>query len=53
MIQAIKGTYYFRIVTQSFNPEIIEQIAELGHEIGYHYEDFVLAVKSSGFKVSS
>ena len=32
----IKGSYYFRIVPQSFNP----QIAELGHEIGYHYEDY-------------
>lgn len=35
----IQGTYYFRIVPNSFNPRIIEQIARLGHEIGYHYED--------------
>ncbi len=34
----IKGTYYFRIVPQSFNPTIIKEIASLGHEIGYHYE---------------
>jgi hypothetical protein len=36
--KGIQGTYYFRIVPQSFNKEIIFQIADLGHEIGYHYE---------------
>ena len=35
----IKGSYYFRIVPQSNKPHIIKQIADLGHEIGYHYED--------------
>jgi hypothetical protein len=39
----ITGTYYFRIVKQSFNREIIKNIAALGHEIGYHYEDLALA----------
>lgn len=39
----IHGTYYFRIVSQSFDPVIIEKIAALGHEIGYHYEDIDLA----------
>lgn len=34
----IRGTYYFRIVTQSWDEEIIRKIAEMGHEIGYHYE---------------
>ena len=38
----IRATYYFRIVPESFNPRIIEQIAGLRHEVGYHYEDFVL-----------
>jgi len=33
------ASYYFRIVKQSFNPAIIEKIAKLGHEIGYHYEE--------------
>lgn len=42
----IKGSYYFRIVPESFHPEIIEEIAKLGHEIGYHYETFDEAVKS-------
>ena len=41
----IQGSYYFRIVPESFNPKIIEQIAELGHEIGYHYETFDIAAK--------
>jgi hypothetical protein len=35
----IKGVYYFRIVKQSNQPEIIKAIAALGHEVGYHYED--------------
>ncbi|PID27542.1 MAG: hypothetical protein CSB55_08685 [Candidatus Cloacimonadota bacterium] len=39
----IKATYYFRIVNESFNPEIIVKIADLGHEIGYHYEDLSLS----------
>jgi len=34
----IKGVYYFRAVTESWNEEIIKKIAEMGHEIGYHYE---------------
>jgi hypothetical protein len=38
----VKGTYYFRIVKESFHPQIIEKIARLGHEIGYHYEDVAL-----------
>jgi hypothetical protein len=39
----IHGTYYFRIVRQSFDTKIIKKIAALGHEIGYHYEDLALA----------
>jgi hypothetical protein len=38
----IRASYYFRIVPQSDKPHIIKQIAELGHEIGYHYEDLSL-----------
>lgn len=38
----IKGTYYFRIVPQSWNKDIIKSISSLGHEIGYHYEDLSL-----------
>lgn len=35
----IRGTYYFRIVPDSFDEQIIREIATLGHEIGYHYEE--------------
>lgn len=38
----IHATYFFRIVKQSNVPEVIRQIAALGHEIGYHYEDLAL-----------
>ena len=39
----IVGTYYFRIVRESFNTEIMKKIVSRGHEIGYHYEDLALA----------
>lgn len=35
----IKATYYFRISPNPDNKHIIEKIAKLGHEIGYHYDD--------------
>lgn len=35
----IVASYYFRVVEQSNKPEFIREIAALGHEIGYHYED--------------
>lgn len=34
----IASTYYFRI-PNTYNVAIIEKIRDLGHEIGYHYED--------------
>lgn len=34
----IKGSYYFRAVPESWDEKIILKIAELGHEVGYHYE---------------
>jgi len=40
---AIVGTYYFRMVPQSFDKEVIREISSMGHEIGYHYEDMDLA----------
>lgn len=36
----ICATYYFRIVKISNNPEVIKEIVRMGHEIGYHYEDY-------------
>jgi hypothetical protein len=48
----VKATYYFRI-PYTFNIEIIKKIRDLGHEIGYHYEnladakgDFSKAIKT-------
>lgn len=38
----ITASYYFRVVEQSNRPEIIKAIAEMGHEIGYHYEDMTV-----------
>lgn len=34
----IRATYYFRTSKKSFVPEIIQEIEEMGHEVGYHYE---------------
>lgn len=38
----IQASYYFRVVPQSNQPDIIRAIAALGHEIGYHYEDMAI-----------
>ncbi len=35
----IRGTYYFRILPKCFKAKIVKQIADLGHEVGYHYDD--------------
>ena len=34
----LKATYYFRCVPESYDEEVIREIASLGHKIGYHYE---------------
>ena len=34
----MRGVYYFRAVPESWDEAVIRKIAELGHEIGYHYE---------------
>ena len=36
--RGVRGTYYFRVVPQSYDENIIREIALLGHEIGCHYE---------------
>lgn len=38
-----QATYYFRAVPESWDIEAVREIASLGHEIGYHYEDLTLA----------
>jgi RNA binding exosome subunit len=35
---SIKSTYYFRFNKKVFYPQLIREIAKMGHEIGYHYE---------------
>ena len=35
----IRTSYYFRVSDKGNDEEIIKEIASLGHEIGYHYED--------------
>lgn len=45
--KGIKGTYYFRIVASSFDKSIINKISEMGHEIGYHYEDMDIIYSKS------
>lgn len=44
----INSTYYFRIKKSVFNPELIKNVYNLGHEIGYHYED--LATTGGNYK---
>jgi hypothetical protein len=34
-----KASYYFRIVPESNQKNVINKIKSMGHEIGYHYED--------------
>lgn len=36
------ASYYFRVVAESNKPELIREIVNLGHEVGYHYEDMSL-----------
>lgn len=36
-------TYYFRVVGSAWNEAVIGEVAALGHEVGYHYEDLTLA----------
>ncbi|GAB3993262.1 hypothetical protein GCM10028807_28070 [Spirosoma daeguense] len=50
--RGITGVYYFRANPPSWNERVIREIAEMGHEIGYHYEclttckgNFELAIK--------
>jgi hypothetical protein len=33
-----QSTYYFRKKPQSFKPDIIKKVEQMGHEVGYHYE---------------
>jgi len=39
----VVATYYFRAVPESWAEGIIMEIASLGHEVGYHYENLSLS----------
>ncbi|MDD2230062.1 MAG: hypothetical protein PHY48_11680 [Candidatus Cloacimonetes bacterium] len=39
----LKASYFFRVVSQSLQPDKLLAIARMGHEIGYHYEDMDFA----------
>lgn len=41
--KGIVGSYYFRMVPQSYDEGVIRAIYDLGHEVGYHYEDMDFA----------
>jgi len=41
----ISGTFYFRSVNESWDEVAITKIANMGHEVGYHYEDLALVDK--------
>ena len=46
----VRGSYYFRIIPESFNKNIIKEIAGLGHEIGYHYEELDIIRRNTKIK---
>lgn len=41
--KGVESTYYFRMIPQSFDAGVVREIADMGHEIGYHYEDMDFA----------
>lgn len=49
--KGVVGSYYFRVIPQSYNKKLIEKIANYGHEIGYHYEDVDLVLKKKRSQV--
>jgi len=49
----VTGTYYFRITPETFKLEIIQEIADLGHEVGYHYEDVDLVINNYKLIINS
>ncbi len=41
----VASSYYFRAVPESYDTLIMEEIAGMGHEIGYHYENIDSVIK--------
>jgi len=40
--KGVKGTYYWRVVSESYNETCIKNVVDMGHELGFHYEDLTL-----------
>ena len=40
-VRDVPATYYVRAIEKTFKPDLLVELAELGHEVGYHYEDLV------------
>ncbi|MDZ5810231.1 hypothetical protein U4E84_02525 [Halorubrum sp. AD140] len=38
-LRDVRTTYYVRTEPDVFDPDVVTRLAELGHEVGYHYED--------------
>lgn len=38
-LRDVPTTYYVRTVESAFDPDVIVRLDQLGHEVGYHYED--------------
>jgi hypothetical protein len=49
----IRGTYYFRAVRGRWDEAVIKEIAGMGHEVGYHYEDVSLTAESRQTRVGA
>jgi len=41
--EGMVASYYYRVVPEAYNEEVIKQVTALGNECGYHYEDMDLA----------
>ena len=48
----IRATYFFRTIPQTFKPEIIKEIAGMGHEIGYYYENLAEVSRKKEGRIS-
>ncbi|MDT8309091.1 MAG: hypothetical protein RQ866_06135 [Bacteroidales bacterium] len=48
--RSVKGTFYFRVVPESWDEKIITAVHNMGHEVGYHYEDIDIVRKQDHIK---
>jgi hypothetical protein len=38
-VRDVPATYYVRAIDKTFKPDLLVELEDLGHEVGYHYED--------------